>query len=129
MKRPNFFIVGAPKCGTTALYQYLNEHPQIYMSDIKEPAYFRQRSNFKTEADYLALFAGARDEIRLGEATPSYLRSPEATEAIYRFDPDAKIIIMLRDPVSLMMSTYSQDRVMGREKSPTFAEALANQGR
>ncbi len=129
MPRPNFFIVGAPKCGTTALYQYLNAHPQIYMSEIKEPNYFqgKSRTTFQTEADYLALFAGATDEIRLGEASPSYLYSPEATEALHQFDPDAKIIIMLRDPVSLMVSSYWQHHLTGRESSPTFEAALAQQ--
>ena len=127
MKRPNFFIVGAGGCGTTALYQYLNEHPEIYMSEIKEPNYFGRDSSFKTEAEYLGLFAGAKNEIRLGEATPLYLRSPRATEAIYKFDPNAKIIIMLRDPVSLMLSSYWRNRLTGRERSPTFKEALAKQ--
>jgi hypothetical protein len=124
MKRPNFFIVGAPKCGTTALYEYLKAHPQIYMSDVKEPHYFLPDSMFKTEADYLELFEGARDEIRLGEASPGYIYSVEATQAIHAFDPQAKIIIMVRAPVDLLYSTYWHHRTVGRETSPTFAEAL-----
>lgn len=127
MNRPNFFIVGAPKCGTTALYDYLNQHPQIYMSEIKEPKYFGENSSFKTESDYLALYAGAKDEIRLGEASPLYLYSPKVTEALYAFDPQAKIIIMVREPVSLMLSSYSQNRLTGREPSETFAGALEHQ--
>src|ERR1035438_4009729 len=88
---PDFFIVGHPKSGTTALYQMLRSHPQIFMPDLKEPRFFASdlraqmqptaasgTSGFvlpQTWAEYLALFASALPDQRVGEASPSYLRS------------------------------------------------------
>ena len=76
--RPNFFIVGAPKCGTTALYAYLRQHPDIFMPETKEPNFFghdieRRRSQRLTEEEYLALFRLAGDARRVGEASVRYL--------------------------------------------------------
>lgn len=72
---PNFFIVGAPKCGTTSLYFHLREHPQVFMPDVKEPQFFTRPSEWTAagEAAYKALFADHADKPAVGEASPSYL--------------------------------------------------------
>jgi hypothetical protein len=120
---PEFFIVGHPKSGTTALYEMLRCHPQIYMPDLKETRYFapelhpgaREHAEHpRTRGDYLALFAGARPEQRAGEASPSYLRSAFAAARIAELRPDARIIAILREPASFLRSLHLelvQDRV------------------
>ena len=84
-RRPDFFIVGGPKCGTTALYQYLRGHPQVFMPLIKEPHHFgsdlRQPNAVIERERYLALFAGAGDARAVGEGSTWYLRSHEAATA------------------------------------------------
>jgi hypothetical protein len=134
MPKPDFFIVGAPKCGTTALYSYLKGHPDVFMPERKEPRYFgfdfhrRRFNNFHhidTEAEYLALFDGATGQKRIGEASPHYLYSKTAAQEIHEFNPAAKIIIMLRSPVDAMYSLYHELRFQGHEPLPTFEEALA----
>lgn len=112
MKKPNFFIVGAPKCGTTALVQYLSTHPDIYMSDPKEPHFFSeefQLPEFTTWEQYLTLFENAEPRHRIvGEASTHYLCAAEAIPKIYNYNPDAKIVAMLRNPVDLVYSYHSQ---------------------
>lgn len=131
MKQPNFFIVGAQKCGTTALYTYLEQHPEIYMSPIKEPHYFgtddtsNRLSHFRGDInDYLALFKGAKHETAIGEASPNYLMSKVAAQEIYDFNPDARIIISLRSPIDMMYSLYHHSYFMGDETKESFNEAV-----
>ncbi len=122
MRRPNLFIVGAPKSGTTSLHRYLQEHPEVYMSRTKEPGYFapdivglRADVPFKhpeEETAYLALFDNARDEPWVGESSTSYLMSLRAPALIHEFDPNARLIAMVRNPVDLMHSLHSE-RVAG----------------
>lgn len=113
-KDPNFFIVGAPKCGTTALATYLQSHPAVFMASPKEPHFFAHDFPiYKTELpdldSYLALFAGAKPiHRRIGEASVWYLYSTMAAEAIRDFDPDALIIAMVRNPVDLVSSLHAQ---------------------
>ena len=132
-KKPNFFIVGAAKCGTTAMFDYLSQHPDIFMPAVKEPNHFgRQRSGprgnaYADEAAYLKLFASAKNEKRLGEASPGYLLSPDAAHKIHAFDPNAKIIIMLRSPVDLIYSSYYHRRSAGSETAESFEDALGVQ--
>jgi hypothetical protein len=129
VRRPEFFIVGAFKAGTTALYEYLRSHPQIFMSVPKEPMYFGQdltpRYRRMTEDEYLALFRDAHDEQRAGEASPWYLYSKSAAQEIREFNPDARAIIMLRNPVDVMYSQHSQLVFNQREDLTDFAQALA----
>ncbi len=129
MKRPDFFIVGAFKAGTTALYEYLRAHPQIFMSVPKEPMYFGQdltpRYRRMTEDEYLALFKDARPDQHAGEASPWYLYSRSAAAEIHDFDTDARAIIMLRNPVDVMYSQHSQLVFNQREDLTDFAQALA----
>lgn len=145
---PNFFIVGAPKAGTTSLYHYLDQHPEVYMSPIKEPNYFSpeiridnidanwqewaQRedkslqqylrgsmeekrfggivSNF---SDYQKLFRNVTSEKAVGEASVCYLWSETAARNIALTTPDAKIIMVLRNPVDRAFSQYKQAVVEG----------------
>jgi hypothetical protein len=132
---PNFFIVGAPKCGTTAMFDYLAAHPDVFMSRRKEPTFFardlddgtRADSRYFTRdlADYLSLFAGWSGEQRIGEGSVWYLYSEIAAREIKRFAPDARIIVMLRNPVEMMYSLHAQRLASGAEDVDSFEEALA----
>jgi hypothetical protein len=126
MRKPNFFIVGAPKCGTTALASYLSKHPDIFMSPVKECAFFGTDCNPKITklSDYLALFSQATNQKRVGEASVCYLYSKTAAENIKQFDPAAKIIIMLRDPVDMIYAYHSELYFIANESIADFEEAL-----
>lgn len=110
--KPNLFIVGAPKCGTTAWVHYLGSHPDIFFSAFKEPHYFATDFPnwrfFKDEAKYLALFDDSSDAKVVGEASVRYLHSEEAAANIRRFNPDAKIIIFVRDQADYLPSQHNQ---------------------
>ena len=112
MNKPNLFIVGAPKCGTTFLYHYLKQHPEIYFPDFKEPHFFGSDLIRKNGAydlslnNYKSLFNS--DKKIIGEASTFYIFSKNAAKEIYDFNPDAKIIIMLRNLVDLAYSLHSQ---------------------
>jgi hypothetical protein len=112
VKLPNFFIVGAPKAGTTSLHAYLGQHPQVYMSPVKEPSYFAPDLCWAPQIfsweGYLGLFSNVRDEIAIGEATASYLWSQTAARNIAAHVPQARIIISLRNPVDRAFSQYLQ---------------------
>jgi len=127
MCKPNFFIVGAPKCGTTALASYLSEHSNIFVSDPKEPLYFLDKRDpnrkVKDEKHYRALFKRAKDFRRVGEASVWYLYSDTAMKNIYKLYPEAKIIIMTREPVGFVSSLHSQNIFSGREKDPCLQGA------
>jgi hypothetical protein len=129
MRKPDFFIVGAPRCGTTALHTYLGEHPEIFMSAEKEPHFFSTdvpSSEFtRDEQKYLSLFAGARHEKRVGEASVFYLCSQRAATEIHAFCPSASIIIMLRDPIEMMYSLHRRHLFVGAETVGDFRAALA----
>jgi Sulfotransferase family len=116
---PDFFIIGHPKCGTTALYEMLRQHPQIYMSELKEPWFFasdlrprfqpaRAGATPETLDDYLALFAGAGAEQRVGEASSFYLSSHAAAQRIAEVRPGAQLIAILREPASFLRSLHLQ---------------------
>ena len=116
---PDFFIVGHAKSGTTALYEMLRNHPQIYMPELKEPWFFAtdMRPRFKpaigglppqTLEDYLSLFDGAGAAQRAGEASSSYLWSRTAASGIAGVQPDAKIVAILREPASFLYSLHLQ---------------------
>ena len=108
---PNFFIVGAAKSGTTSLAEYLKQHPEIFMSEFKEPHYFlpegAMASNYYgTWDNYMSLFKDVRNEKAIGEASTGYLYYPESARMIINRIPDAKIIISLRNPVEMAFSLY-----------------------
>ncbi len=130
---PDFFIVGHPKCGTTALYEMLRRHPQIYMPDLKEPVFFaselpreaHRMSLPRTIDEYLHLFCAARPEQRVGEASATYLWSATAAQRIAQIQPDARIIAILRDPASLLRSLHLQNLQSHYETERDLGEALA----
>ena len=119
---PNFFIVGAQKAGTTSLCRYLQEHPQIYMSSISEPGFFAfegEKINFCGPGDerilnrvvtdlekYRQLFADVTHETAIGEGTTLYLQSSKAANRIAHYVPNAKIIVILRNPVDRAYSAF-----------------------
>jgi Sulfotransferase family len=128
--RPNFFILGAPKCGTTALSEYLRGHPRAFVSQPKEPHYFCGDFDYyyapgrRSEEHYLRLFdAAIRQHLAVGEASVWYLYSAEAARNIAAFDPGARVIVMLRNPVELVPSLHSQLLYMLDEDEPDPARA------
>jgi len=114
MPKANFFIVGAPKCGTTALSQYLRNHQQIYMTTPKEPGFFSEDLpglryvQSLDEYDRLYRLASLTGFPARGEASPSYLRSRVAIERIREYNPAAKLIVMLRNPLEMLLSYHAQ---------------------
>lgn len=121
---PNAFIVGAPKCGTTALAAYLSDHPEVYVSPVKEPHYFIKDdfcnwSKLSFE-EYLALFAAADRQKVLLEASVWYLYSENAIRKIKEFCPSAKIIVMLRRPDEMVHSMHSQSYLTRDEDVEDF---------
>ncbi|MEP7360051.1 MAG: sulfotransferase [Chloroflexota bacterium] len=132
-RRPDLFIIGAPKSGTTSLYEYLLRHPQVFMSPTKEPFYFcpdarmgpRPRLEYPAdEARYLELFAGAGKAVRLGEATTRYLGSGEAPRLVRDFSPDAYIVASLREPVTMLQALHNERVANGNEDITDFGAAL-----
>jgi hypothetical protein len=129
--RPNTFIVGAPKCGTSSLHDYLDQHPDIYMSrSIKEPNFFapdlkvNEYRRPRTLEAYLDLFRAAGNARRIGESSTWYLLSAEAAGRIKAFDPAARIIIMLRNPIDAAYSLHGQFLWSCNEDLTDFAQAL-----
>jgi hypothetical protein len=132
--KPNFFIVGAPKCGTTALYEYLRHHPNIFMSEVKEPHFFAKDlgsyPRIKTLEDYTELFTRSTDRhSSVGEASVYYLRSAVALANIRAFNPEAKIIAMFRNPVDMVHSLHSQLLYWSEEVERDFEAAWRLQER
>jgi hypothetical protein len=128
MRKPDFFMVGAPKCGTTAMYEFLAQHPEIFLPKTKEIHFFGTdlySPNYGRELEkYLSLFAGARDKKRVGEASVWYLYSKRASAEIKQFSPSASIIVMLRNPVEMIHSLHSHRLYIGTEDIEDFSEAL-----
>lgn len=130
-KLPDFFIVGAPKCGTTSLHYYLKQHPQVFMA-AKELHFFGQDFTYQeapTPLDYyLSFFKDAPANSTTGEASVWYLYSTKAAEEIKQINPQAKIIIMLRNPVDMIYSLHSQQCYNGNENITSFEKALEAEG-
>ena len=127
-KVPNFFIVGAPKSGTTSLYEYLRNHPNIFMPSDKEPHYFAKDftdyPSIKSKNDYLKLFKNcSSSHMAIGEASVWYLYSNEALKLIYEFNPSAKIIAMLRNPIELAHAMHFQAVYNFNEDEHDFKKA------
>jgi Sulfotransferase domain len=129
--RPNFFIVGAPRCGTTALSSYLAEHPRIGFSRPKETQFFctdLPGIHFHTTdpREYLDLCFGhcaGKNYLAVGEGSVWNLYSRDAVAKILRFDPKARFIIMVRNPIDLCVALYEKRREMLQEDQPSFEQA------
>jgi hypothetical protein len=141
MKLPNFLIIGTGKAGTTSLYHLLQQHPEIFMSPVKEPNFFAfegeppcfrgpgddrtvNRESLVRWADYCALFAGVRGERALGEASTRYLEMPQTAARIRARLPAVRLVAILRNPVERAFASYLHHRRDGREPCVDFAEAL-----
>jgi len=129
MRRPNFFMVGAGKSGTTSLYTWLSDHSQIFMSPNKEPRYFATDmpeliNRVATEAEYLSLFEKAElQHLAVGEASTQYIFSQDAIPNIRDFDPQARLIVTLRNPVEMAPSAHSEARFWFFEDEADFEAA------
>jgi hypothetical protein len=147
---PNFLVIGAAKSGTTSLYHYLKQHPEVFMSPVKEPLFFAAEGGTIEYAGpdgrlvsrpankgavteigaYERLFDGVTDEKAVGEVSPMYLYVPKAPERIQHRIPSAKLVAVLRNPVERAYSAYLQRDREGREPLSDFREALrAEEGR
>ncbi len=130
MTMPNFLIIGAMKSGTTALYYYLEQHPEVYMSPVKEPNFFSSQSQENASGAvihieaYRHLFRGVSDENAIGEASHSYLYEPRAAAEIRRYLPEARLIAILRNPIDRAYSHFLHMVRSGEEPLDDFAQAL-----
>lgn len=133
MRKPDFFFVGAAKAGTTSLFNYLIQHPSVFIPTVKEPHYFSEYPQprapvFHCVEDYLHLYSGCPDDIVAGDASTSYLYSRHAARRIFDLQPRAKIMIILRNPIDRAYSFYWHNR---REfiEDLSFEKALEAEGR
>lgn len=142
MTYPNFILIGAQKAGTTALYHYLRQHPEVFMPEVKEPGFFAfegEELDYRDAAGdpasicsytitdperYKRLFDGVEQETAVGEATTLYLHSEKAISRIRTHVPDAKLIAVLRHPVDRAYSAYMHAVRERREPIDDFEEAL-----
>jgi len=145
MTMPNFYIAGGARCGSTSLEAYCRAHPQIFMSNIKEPNYFsygyggvpyagpaRHRiyaTSIKNMATYQALFKKAGDATAIGEASINYMLHPEACVGIKAETPDAKLVFILRQPIERAWSSFQRSRYEGIEPDSSFVAAWRDDGR
>jgi len=127
MKDPNFFILGAPKCGTTSLARWLAGHPALYMSPTKETHFYSTdlaNRTIRSLERYQALFRGAGEQqLAVGEASTWYLFSEAAVPVIEQAYPEARYIVMTRDPVAMANSLYHHNCRVLHEDQPTFEAA------
>jgi len=128
-RKPNFFIVGAPKCGTTALYEYLNTHPNIFLPKVKEPYYFythkdKMRYAMHSMEEYLKLYEPAPGIITsFGDASVFYLMDHPSHQRIKAFNSEARIIVMVRNPLDMAYALHSQYIFEGWEDVHDFETA------
>lgn len=132
-RRPNLFIVGAPKCGTTAWTDYLRTHPDVFFPATKDECFFAldlpKFRLVKTPSDYTAHFAGVGDKPVVGEASAMYLFSTAAAAEIRKFNPKAKILIFLRDQEEYLPSLHNQFLREFAEEIEDFETAWRLSGR
>jgi glycosyltransferase involved in cell wall biosynthesis len=125
---PNFFIIGAPKSGTTSLSEYLKDHPNVFFSPVKEPHFFDLDTSKRLKlklGTYLSLFSQADPNVHkaIGEGSTGYLFSKVAVSEILKFNPDSRFIVMLRNPVELVWSWHAEMYFEGVENVYDFEEA------
>ena len=128
---PDFFVVGAPRCGTTSFCRYLARNPQICFSQPKEPHYFARLdhdpSALELRRDYIERCFGhcAAGHRAVGEGSVSYLYLPEAIDRIRRINPDARFIALVRNPLAMLPSYHLRMRFLLQEDEPDFEKAWA----
>ena len=136
-KKPNFIVIGAMKAATTSLYTYLKQHPEIFMTKVKEPMFFnnfQQENNYKilgkkrkklnTLEEYLAMFKDVKNEKAIGEASPAYIYNQKAPQLIKEHLPNVKIIAILRHPTDRAYSNYLHAKRADRENVTSFQGAI-----
>ena len=141
---PDYLLIGAAKSGTTAVARYLQQHPDVFLTEPKEPRYFAfagsslempglpkwmRREYYTDEASYLRLYAGAAGRKAAGEASVSYISEAGTAERIHARAPEVKILAILRDPVERAYSNFLFLRSRGLEPIADFEEALAAEER
>ena len=142
---PNFFVIGAAKSGTTALWHAICQHPDIHLSPVKEPMFFLSEGRIPEQSaegwgflrrvgiwrsgDYVRLFASSSGRRAIGEASTAYLPNPESAARIHARLPDSRIIAVLRQPADRAYSAYHFLRQKQVEPCPNFEDAMADQGR
>lgn len=150
-KVPNFFIIGSHKCGTTSLHNYLSQHPEIYMSPVKEPHYFSclaptKKNPYKKRASrlikqldkypkpysysydgYLSLFSKAINEKLIGESSTGYIEYPFIAKEIQKHFPDSKLLLLIRNPADRAYSHFTHNVKVGIENSLNFEKALSKE--
>lgn len=127
--KPNTFLIGSPKCGTTSIASWLSQHSKVFFTSPKEPHYFNYDHGYRgarTVVDYAALFEGAvSGHSIVAEGSVWYLFSKVAIQGILKFQPDSKFIVMVREPISFAISMYSQQRRSFFEDIKEFEQAWA----
>lgn len=136
-KKPNFIIIGAMKAATTSLYNYIKQHPDIFMTKVKEPMFFNnfnQNTDFKVLAnkskkvnsllDYFSMFSSVKNESAIGEASPAYIYNENAPHLIKEHLPDVKIIAILRQPTDRAYSNFLHTKRADRENVNSFEQAI-----
>lgn len=135
---PDFFVIGAYRSGTTSLYRYLRQHPQVFLPLEKEPNFYAVDGNpdaspvlrsraLTTRAEYDRYYADATADERRGDISPEYLRNPAAAPRIHLDHPDTKLVAILRNPIERAWSDFLLHRRDGNEPFDTLTEALADQ--
>ena len=136
-KKPNFIIIGAMKAATTSLYTYIKQHPDIFMTKVKEPMFFNnfnQNTDFKVLGnkskkvnsllDYFSMFGSVKNESAIGEASPAYIYNENAPHLIKEHLPDVKIIAILRQPTDRAYSNFLHTKRADRENVNSFEQAI-----
>lgn len=140
LRKPNLFIIGAMKSGTSSLHQYLNNHPSIFMCEPKEPCYFvhpkqlnwpnmKKLGLWGNEEKYLRLFEDAGEATILGESSTLYAKEPHITdvaERIAKFNPEARFIYIMRDPIERTVSHYWHETRQGNENQSLLTAVQNN---
>src|SRR4051794_27348077 len=124
---PDFFLVGAARSGTTSMWQYLRQHPRLFLPKEmaeKEPSYFCPTYGMRNPAQYCALFRDAREDQLVGECSTPYLTSAESAARIHEAVPNARILILLRNPADRAVSLYTWMREHGYETAESLSAAL-----
>jgi hypothetical protein len=128
--KPNFFLLGAGRCGTTTLHSMLRQHPEIFMSSVKEPSFFCSYFQVvKNPVTYFQLFTPGKGEKTIGEASHVYFSNPESAPVIHQLFPDAKFILIFRSPTERAYSLYNFMRLAKFEPLESFEEAIEMENR
>ena len=138
MPLPNFLVIGAYKSGTTSLYEYLRQHPEIFLPNVNEPSYLAfvekeepnnpiYNKSIKTRQEYERLFFESEKYKAIGDVSPEYMTNPNAIRNIRRLLPDVKLIAILRNPIERAYSDYLMYVRDGLEDEKNFLEALKRQ--